>query len=349
MLLFDLITSVWFWAAVVAIKLILLGLMGVRYIPANRLGIVEKRFGTTGSVKSGLIALEGEAGFQPAVLRGGSALAHAAAVPRAHDAAGDDPAGQDRLRLRARRPAARRRRRRSRRNVDSRNFEDVAAFLAHGGQRGPQRPDPARRHLRDQPGAVRRHHRGALLLPAAESRRRGDVPARWRGIIEERGGFDPVVIKGADDLIGIVTVHDGPSLEQGEIIAPTSSATTTTRPALPQQLPGSRGVPRRRRPARSPAPGARRGHVLHQPALRDGRVDPQDGRRGRPSSASSSRYTGEIGNDLSGAEYKHGELVETRPARRVERAAAARQVRVQHLRGQGDHGADDQLHPEVDP
>ena len=47
-------------------------------------------------------------------------------------------------------------------------------------------------------------------------------------------------------------------------------------------------------------------------------------------------YTGEIGVDLTGDQYKHGELVTAALARRVERAAAARQVRVQHLRRQGD-------------
>src|SRR5262245_53810204 len=42
---------------------------------------------------------------------------------------------------------------------------------------------------------------------------------RMAELIAERGGFHPVVIKGADDLVGIVTVHDGPSPPQGEIIA----------------------------------------------------------------------------------------------------------------------------------
>ena len=39
-------------------------------------------------------------------------------------------------------------------------------------------------------------------------------------VIAERGGFVPVIIKDTDDKIGIATVHDGPSLAQGEIIAP---------------------------------------------------------------------------------------------------------------------------------
>ncbi|MBL8062032.1 MAG: hypothetical protein JNK32_03365, partial [Anaerolineales bacterium] len=43
---------------------------------------------------------------------------------------------------------------------------------------------------------------------------------RMAEVIKERDGFRPVIIKDNDDKIGIVTVHDGPSLPQGEIIAP---------------------------------------------------------------------------------------------------------------------------------
>ena len=43
----------------------------VRYISNHRVGVVEKLWSRSGSVPSGLIALRGEAGFQPDVLRGG--------------------------------------------------------------------------------------------------------------------------------------------------------------------------------------------------------------------------------------------------------------------------------------
>ena len=46
----------------------------VRFVPNNRIGIIEKRFGGKGSLRSGFIALNGEAGFQPRVLRGGCLL-----------------------------------------------------------------------------------------------------------------------------------------------------------------------------------------------------------------------------------------------------------------------------------
>src|ERR671919_1957823 len=57
---------------VVGVILILIFISGfIRYIPNNRVGIIEKLVSGRGSVKSGFIALHGEAGFQPNVLRGG--------------------------------------------------------------------------------------------------------------------------------------------------------------------------------------------------------------------------------------------------------------------------------------
>ena len=58
-----------FWVAVV----VLLGWWtgAFRYIRNSRVGVVEKLWSARGSVKAGLIALDGEAGYQPDVLRGG--------------------------------------------------------------------------------------------------------------------------------------------------------------------------------------------------------------------------------------------------------------------------------------
>src|SRR3954468_9009932 len=43
----------------------------VRYVPNDQVGIVEKVVSRKGSISSGFIALNGEAGFQPDILRGG--------------------------------------------------------------------------------------------------------------------------------------------------------------------------------------------------------------------------------------------------------------------------------------
>ena len=63
--------------AVIIVASVLVGLVllrrsnMLRYIPNSRIGIVEKLWSARGSVKHGFIALSGEAGFQPDVLRGG--------------------------------------------------------------------------------------------------------------------------------------------------------------------------------------------------------------------------------------------------------------------------------------
>src|SRR5262245_22104180 len=43
----------------------------IRYIHNSRVGIAEKLFSFKGSIDTGLIAMSGQAGFQPRVLRGG--------------------------------------------------------------------------------------------------------------------------------------------------------------------------------------------------------------------------------------------------------------------------------------
>ena len=208
---------------------------------------------------------------------------------------------------------------------------------ARGRPARPAAQDPARGHLRDQPRAVRGDHRASASTTCRSTHgARQVVQARWRSSIAERDGFEPVVIKGADDSIGIVTVHDGPSLPAGEIIAPTVGDDPAQPRRLPQQLPGSRALPARRRPARPAAPGAGRGHLLHQPAVRDRRDDPEDRRRGRHRRRGRVATPARPASTSRATTYKHGELVQQGRARRVERAAAARQVRVQHLRRQGD-------------
>ena len=284
------------------------------------------------------------------MLRGGLHLLHAVPVPRPHHAAGDDPAGQDRLRLRARRPAAAADADAGVATPTARDFQDVARLPARRRPARPAAPDPARRHLRASTSrSSSSSPRTASTTCRSTQRRAGAVRRRWRELIDERDGFAPVVIKGADDLIGVVTVHDGPSLPPGEIIAPTvGDDPTTPRPTTTASRTRSTFL----------AAGGRRGRQLQ--VLVEGtyyinrlfatveliaKTVVEVGHVGvvvslhRRRSAPTSRAT----------TYTHGELVETRPARRVERAAAARQVRVQHLRRQGDHGADHQLHPEVDP
>ena len=80
----------------------------LRFIPNNAVGVVEKLWSQQGSVLEGrIIATGDEAGFQVRpVARWRALRLLALAVSRSQDAAGHDPARQDRLRLCPRRQTA---------------------------------------------------------------------------------------------------------------------------------------------------------------------------------------------------------------------------------------------------
>ena len=58
-------------AVALGLAIIVYATRSVRYISNHRVGVLEKLWSRRGSVASGLIALHGEAGYQPDVLRGG--------------------------------------------------------------------------------------------------------------------------------------------------------------------------------------------------------------------------------------------------------------------------------------
>jgi uncharacterized membrane protein YqiK len=123
----------------VALGIVALTLLsGIRVIPNTRIGIVEKRFSPKGSVKSGFIALNGEAGFQPHVLRGGlhylpalQYVVHTAPLVTIPQGKIGYIFARDGKLLDSTQTLAS--------NEDVSDFQDVEGFLKNGGQRGPQR------------------------------------------------------------------------------------------------------------------------------------------------------------------------------------------------------------------
>src|SRR5512134_1847739 len=123
---------------ILAGMVVLIILSGIRFIPNTRIGIVEKRFAFKGSVKSGFIALNGEAGFQPKVLRGGLhylmpiqyvvRLVPLVTIPQGK--MGYIFARDGKLLEPTQALAS---------NEVAFDFQDVDAFMKSGGQRGPQR------------------------------------------------------------------------------------------------------------------------------------------------------------------------------------------------------------------
>ena len=188
----------------------------VRIIPNNQIGILERRIG--GSIKTGFIALSGEAGFQPQVLRGGihtlmpfRDFVHTAQLVTIPQGKMGYVFARDGQPLGPNETLAT--------NVNAKDFQDVESFLRSGGKRGPQR-----QVLRDGTYAINLAQfmvfteEKVYYLPM--SREDEEVVKNMSLVILERDGYRPIVIKDSDDMVGIVTVHDGPSMPQGELIAP---------------------------------------------------------------------------------------------------------------------------------
>ncbi|MBM3994723.1 MAG: hypothetical protein FJ303_11305 [Planctomycetes bacterium] len=242
------------WKAIIVLGEIIVALaviyqaLGLRYIPNNTVGVVEKLWSPSGSISQGqLISLGDEAGFQADVLRGGFHFWLWRWVYRLHTvplvlvpqgkigyiyARDGETLGPSQTLGRV---------------AECDNFQDARHFLqpADGstrGQRGRQRLI-----LREGMYAINL----ALFVVITEdtvfhlnlqSDSEFDTLVDWQRALANIDGFSPVVIGALShrqapaqppqgiitdgmailpsDNIGIVTVHDGPSLESGEIIAP---------------------------------------------------------------------------------------------------------------------------------
>src|SRR6201996_6184192 len=191
-----------------------------RYIPNNQVGIVEKLWSAKGSIQDGFIALNGEAGYEPEVLRGGlhvffpfmyrihkSDLVTVGQGKIAYVFARDGaPLGASQV-LGANE------------SEEKSDFQDTRKFLLAGGQKGPQR-----KILREGTYAINTTQFAIItderVYGHALSGQERAILDNMQLTISERWGFTPVILAADQDLVGIVTVHDGPSLPPGEIIAP---------------------------------------------------------------------------------------------------------------------------------
>ena len=285
--------------------LALIMLSGIRFIPNNRIGIIEKRFSGKGSVKSGFIAMNGEAGYQPRILRGGlhylmpiQYVVHMMPLVTISQGKIGYVFARDGKQLDPAQVLAS--------NAIVTDFQDVEGFLKNGGQRGPQR-----RILREGTYAFNLVQFIVIteerIYTLSLSKEEGDTIRGMAEVIAQRGGFRPVVIKDTDDTIGVVTIHDGPSLAQGEIIAPVVGDNPSQTDMYHNKFQDADNFLRA---------GGLRGRQLQ--VLVEGtyyvnrlfgtiemipKTVIEVGNVGVVVS-----YTGEMGADLSGTDYRHGEL-----------------------------------------
>ncbi|MFM7185589.1 MAG: hypothetical protein ACKO4Z_12575 [Planctomycetota bacterium] len=211
-----------------------------RWIPNDRVGVVEKWWSLAGSVPEGRIIATGpEAGYRVDILRGGLHFGwwrwqyaiHAVPLVSIPEGKIGYVFARDGEPLPASQTLAR--------VVASNNFQDARAFLGvaapgAAGQKGRQRAILREGVYAINPALFTVISENAVFaLKAVQTRAEQESLGRWLAELRAVQGFDPVVIgrsraeatedAGEDrvDSIGIVTVHDGPSLSPGEIIAPT--------------------------------------------------------------------------------------------------------------------------------
>src|ERR1700748_1353734 len=278
----------------------------VRYIPNDRIGVVEKLWSGSGSVKLGLLALNGEAGFQPEVRRGGLPLSaplqyrvHICPMVSLTRAKIGYVCARDGVDLPAGQTLAD--------NSTIHNFLDVRAFLTGGGQKGPQR-----KILREGTHIINPALFVVMTEEATYSMTMDAVEREYyqkmRELLDQRRGFSPLVIKGtedshASDLLAVVTVQDGPALPRDELLAPDvgDHHNSFQEPEKFLKDGGKRG-----RHERVPVDGTYYINRLFATIELSTKTVIPVGFVGVVVS-----YTGRKGSDVSGSEYSHGELVET--------------------------------------
>ncbi len=204
--------------AVAVFLVLLFAWLTCRFIPTDRVGIVQKLWSGAGGLKEGaIIALKGEAGYQADILRGGIhfgiwrwqyAVHKIPLITVKQSKIGYVFAlGGEQLEPSQTLGEI----------VDCNNFQDARKFLAHGGQKGRQRGI-----LREGVYAINI----ALFNVITEDRAftleytNAKSLEEWQQQLRHVNGFSPVVISGKTDEIAIVTVHEGPTLPPGELIAP---------------------------------------------------------------------------------------------------------------------------------
>lgn len=278
----------------------------VRYIPNNKIGVIEKLWSTKGSIKQGFIALEGEAGYQPELLRGGFHFffpfqykVHSCELVTISQGRIGYLIARDGLPLNPSQTLAS--------NQHATDFQDARAFLKNGGQKGPQR-----QILREGVYAINLAQFAVATSDAVYSlglsRSESAIMESIIERIQARQGFEPIVIKDADDQIGVVTIHDGPSLDSGELIAPTVGADRNDAKTFhnnfqdPEIFLNAGGL--RGRQHQVLVEGTYYLNRLFATVEQKPKTIIDVGNVGVVIS-----YTGSKGADISGSDYTHGELV----------------------------------------
>lgn len=206
--------------------LLFLAWLVLRYIPNDHVGVVEKLWSAKGSLSEGnIVAFNGEAGYEPDLLRGGFHVGYWRWQYAVHKFKLIEIKQGKMGYVFARTGEALGPSQTLGRVVECAHFQNVRAFLNGNGdgtpvgQKGRQRAI-----LREGVYAINLAVFSVITEDGVFSIEHTKDLAEWQAELSALEGFDAVVIgtsaENKVDNIGIVTTHDGPSLPQGEIIAP---------------------------------------------------------------------------------------------------------------------------------
>ncbi len=301
------------WLATAGILVFALMLLGgvlyvsglIRYIPNDKIGVVEKLWSASGSVQQGLLALSGEAGFQPELLRGGFHFfmpfqyrVHIHSMVAVTQGKIGYVFARDGIDLPAGQTLAG--------NAQASDFRDIRGFLTANGQKGPQRKILREgTHIINPALFVVMTEEATYSLSLDEQEQ--SYYGKMRDVLDERNGFVPVVIKELlgeheSDQLAIVTVMDGPGLPKDELLAPDVGDDHNSFQE-PEKFLASGG--RRGRQERVLVEGTYYINRLFATVEFIKKTIIPVGHVGVVVS-----YTGGKGEDITGKEYSHGELVE---------------------------------------
>ena len=298
--------------------------LGITNIGSDEVAVVEKWWSTKGNLAQGkLISTNGEAGFQPDLLRAGIHI-----LPRFMYRVHKYPMivipqGQIGY-IFARDGVSMEKTQLLGKDVECQNFQNARLFLKNGGQKGPQRAI-----LREGAYAINLAQFIVITKDKVFSLENNEVdkPAieSMKQNILSRNGFEPVVIKEEKyittdrysgekvtcslDLMGIVTVHEGKALENDDIIAPTVGTDINDAETYhncfqaPEAFLKAGGYKGRQYQVISDGT-----YYINRLFATVEIVQKTVVPMGYTAVVNS--FAGEEGEDISGSDYKHGELVE---------------------------------------
>jgi len=208
-------------AGLFVLYILIFKILGLRVINSNEVAVIEKWWSFKGSLKDAIIALHGEAGYSPHLLRGGihfkTVLMYRIhkypliTIPQGQIAYVFARDGQPLAPIQTLGKVI----------PEANNFQNVIGFLENGGQRGPQR-------------GIIREGTYAINLAQFIVITPNDIKAIFSGVKQERSelaimqqtllarnAFSPIVIMGtsggeASDMMGIVTENEIIAQSTGE-------------------------------------------------------------------------------------------------------------------------------------